>query len=299
MVATLAVEQPAGPVRTERPLTLREIALFERDGFVVLPGFFSKEEVEPLRQACLADPTIGGRLRAVADSEGNAQEVIGWSADSDDYLGMVHRIARFIDNAETLLGKPVYHWHSKLSMKQPHAPGRWDWHQDYPYWYKEGCLYPDMLTASVAIDRCFLGNGCLQLVPGSHRLGRVDHMQVGQSVGFDPERLALVLKRTPPVPIELEPGDAVFFHGNTLHASGGNQSDSPRTILHCSYNTIDNSPFVAEGQEHHTYKPFEKLPDDVLRKHTWRSIFDNHTFWPRRGATSNPYGYKVVTLQRS
>src|SRR5262249_28287614 len=125
-------------------LTPRDIALYERDGFVVLPGFFSAEEIAPLREACLADPTIGGRIRAVADSRGNAEEVIGWSAYSDAYPGVIVRIARLIDGAEALLGKPCYHWHSKLSMKAPHTAGRWDWHQDFPYWYDEGCLRPDM-----------------------------------------------------------------------------------------------------------------------------------------------------------
>jgi hypothetical protein len=294
MVALRASEEQAVEVRTERPLTPREVATFERDGLVVVPGFFAAEEIAPLAEACTADPSLGGRLRAVADSDGNAQEVIGWSAPSDDYLGMVPNMARLIDGAATLLGKPVYHWHSKLSMKRPHAPGRWDWHQDYPYWYNEGCLWPDMLTAMIAVDRCTVANGCVKLVPGSQRLGRVDHVGVGQAVAFDPVRLELVFNRLPVVPIELEPGDTCFFHGNTLHASGGNDSDMPRTILHCSYNTIENTPFVTQGQEHHSYVPFEKLADDVLRLRKWRNIYETHNFWPRRTDGTNAYGYKVV-----
>src|ERR1700679_1772749 len=87
----------------------RQIALFERDGFVVIPGFFSGAEIAPLREACIADPTIGGRLRAVADSSGKAQDIIEWTTFSDDYLGMLPRLARLIDGSEALLGKPVYH----------------------------------------------------------------------------------------------------------------------------------------------------------------------------------------------
>jgi hypothetical protein len=64
---------------TERPLSTGEIAAFHRDGYAIVRGLFSAAEIEPLRQACLADPTIGGRIRAVADSDGNAQEVIGWT----------------------------------------------------------------------------------------------------------------------------------------------------------------------------------------------------------------------------
>jgi len=291
-----AIRSSSEPVTTERPLSAAAIADFHRDGYVIVPGFFAAAEIEPLRQACLADPTIGGRIRAVADSDGNAQEVIGWTEYSDTWLGSVAFLARMIDGTEALLGQSSYHWHSKLSMKRPHTKGRWDWHQDYPYWYKEGCLWPDMLTCCLAIDACDESNGCMKLVRGSHRLGRVDHMQVGEAVGFDPVRLQLVFEQCTVVPMLLEPGDACFFHANTLHASGANVSDRPRTLLHCSYNTIVNSPFIAEGQQHHRYKPFRKLPDDTLRAGGWREVFEGHAFSARRdkaGDVSN-YGYKIL-----
>lgn len=282
-------------VRTTRPLKPREISLFERDGFVLLPGFFNIFEIAPLREGCLADPSIGGRLRAVADSAGNAQEVIAWTALTDDYLGMVPRLARLIDAAEALLGEPAYHWHSKLSMKAPHTEGRWDWHQDYPYWYDEGCLRPDMLTCMIAIDRVTEANGCVTLVQGSHLLGRINHLPIGEASGCDPIRLDLIRQQLPSVPVEMEPGDACFFHANTLHASGANTSDFPRTILHCSYNTIENSPFIGEGQEHHRYRPFQKLPDSVLTDRVWKEVFKHHQFnnMCSDGAT-DVYGYKMI-----
>jgi ectoine hydroxylase len=273
-----------------------QVVQFARDGFVVLPGFFLDAELKPLREACHADPSIGGRLRAVADSSGNAQDVVEWTTFSDDYLGVIPRLARLIEAAECLLGKPVYHWHSKLSMKAPHSAGRWDWHQDYPYWYDEGCLSPDMLTCMIAVDRATRENGCVSLIAGSHRYGRIDHMKVGASSGCDPKRLELIQRRSPPVPVEMASGDACFFHCNTLHASSGNSSDVPRTLLHCTYNAIDNSPFVEEGQEHHRYRPFEKLPDDSLLEHRWNDVFGNHTFNSFGGVgTVNRYGYQVIS----
>lgn len=291
-----AVAMPLTDVRTTRPITPREVAIFERDGFVLIPGFFTDAEVAPLREACTVDPSLGGRLRAVSDSSGNAQEVIGWTAFSEDYLGVVPRLARLVEGAETLLGKPCYHWHSKLSMKQPHTPGRWDWHQDYPYWYDEGCMKPDMLTCMIAIDRVTKENGCVTLVPGSHLYGRINHGKVGESSGCDPERLAIIQKTLPQVPVELEPGDVCFFHGNTLHASSGNNADYPRTVLHCTYNTIENTPIIGKGQEHHAYKPFTKLPDDMLSRRAYNTLWDNHEFnRARTDGGVNSYGYKVIS----
>jgi ectoine hydroxylase len=277
----------------------RQTALFERDGFVVIPGFFSGAEIAPLREACIADPTIGGRLRAVADSSGKAQDIIEWTTFSDDYLGMLPRLARLIDGSEALLGKPVYHWHSKLSMKSPHSEGRWDWHQDYPYWYDEGCLSPDMLTCMIAVDPATRANGCVNLVPGSHRYGRIDHVRICSASGCDPKRLESILRKSPAVPVEMEPGDACFFHSNTLHASSGNSTDFPRTLLHCTYNSIDNSPFIEEGQEHHCYRPFDKLADSALLEHRWKEVFKNHSFnsFGDPGAV-NRYGYQVITREK-
>jgi hypothetical protein len=281
-------------VTTTRPLKPREIALFERDGFLLLPGFFDDREIAPLREGCLADPSIGGRLRAVADSSGNAQEVIVWTALTDDYLGVLPRLARLIDAAEALLGKPSYHWHSKLSMKAPHTAGRWDWHQDYPYWYDDGCLRPDMLTCMIAVDRVTEANGCVTLVQGSHLLGRINHVRIGEASGCDPTRLDLIRRQLPSVPVEMEPGDACFFHSNTLHASGANTSDLPRTLLHCSYNTIENSPFIGNGQEHHRYRPFAKLPDSVLVDRIWKDVIKHQFNEMGNDGKSDVYGYKTI-----
>lgn len=279
---------------TDHPLTPRDIAVYERDGFVVLPGFFSDAEIAPLRDACRADPSIGGRLRALADSSGNPQETINWTRFSEDYLGMIPRIARLVEGAQALLGMPCYHWHSKLSMKAPHSIGRWDWHQDYPYWYDEGCLRPDLLTCMIAVDRVTAANGAVTVIKGSHRLGRINHVRIGDASGCDPQRLALIQQQMPMLPVELESGDACFFSANILHASGGNSTDTPRTILHCSYNAIDNSPFLP-NQERHLYKPFEMLPDSVLLERHWTSVFSTHVFDEIRidGATDS-YGYKVL-----
>lgn len=280
-------------------LTADEKAAFARDGFVIRRGFFSEAEVTPLMDACRTDPDVDGALVGIADSEGNLQEVVTWTDMVEgEYLSEIPRLARVIDSAESLLEAPVYHWHSKLSMKRPGSTGRWDWHQDYAYWYYEGCLYPDMLTVTIALDRCDEENGCLKLVQGSHRLGRIDHGKLGKATGVDPERLALLEKNHRIVSCEMEPGDVVFFHANTLHASGPNRADRPRTLLHMSYNTVANSPFVAEGQEHHKYRPLEKLPDDTLAKGQWKTLVTGQLFWSRGGNAGGSRSVYGSTLLR-
>ena len=294
MAAAEQISQTKSAPRRLQRLKSAQLADYGRDGYLFLRGFFAADEIAPLQQACAADPEIGGALQAVADSSGKPQEVVSWSRLSDDLVGVFPRIARLVDATEDLIGKPVYHWHSKLSMKKPGSEGRWDWHQDYGYWYYEGCLAPDMLTCMIAVDPSYRENGCVQLVRGSHRLGRIDHTRVGEASGVDPQRLAEIMKTHEVIHTVLQPGDAVFFHCNTLHASGPNKTDRPRTLLHCSYNAIANSPFV-EGQKHHAYQPLEKLPDSAIRDGKFSSIFERQEFF---AATNKPqvnrYGYKML-----
>ena len=154
----------------------------------------------------------------------------------------------------------MYHYHSKLSAKQPKVGGAWEWHQDYGYWYGNGCLAPDMASCMLAITPSTVANGCLQVVPGSQHLGRIDHGMVGDQTGADPQRVGWILERFAPLHVELAPGSALFFHANLLHRSDGNTSAQPRVSLINCYNTRRNDPCI----EHHhpRYSPMEIWPDE-------------------------------------
>src|SRR6185503_5764484 len=67
-----------------------------------------------------------------------------------------------VDTMEEMLGGEVYHYHSKLTAKEPREGGAWEWHQDYGYWYHNGCVFPYMGSVMVALDRATRENGCLQ-----------------------------------------------------------------------------------------------------------------------------------------
>ena len=63
------------------------------------------------------------------------------------------------------------------------------------------------------------------MIEGSHRLGRIDHVLTGQQAGADRDRVGEVLERLPLVHVEMQPGDALYFHPNMLHRSDRNTSD--------------------------------------------------------------------------
>ena len=144
---------------------------------------------------------------------------------------------------ERLLGGEVYHWHHKMILKEPFTGGAWEWHQDYGYWYNNGCLFPDLASCMIAVDRATKENGCLQVLRGSHRMGRIDHGKVGDQTGADMERVAAAMQRLELVHCEMEAGSAIFFHSNLLHCSAQNRSANPRWALICCYNAARNDPY--------------------------------------------------------
>jgi ectoine hydroxylase-related dioxygenase (phytanoyl-CoA dioxygenase family) len=162
---------------------------------------------------------------------------------------------------QNLLGDEVYHYHHKMMLKEPKIGGAWEWHQDYGYWYNNGCLFPDMASCLIAVDRATKANGCLQVIPGSHKMGRIEHGQTGDQTGADLQRVEMALERMNLVYCELEPGDAIFFHGNLLHRSDQNTSNDPRWSLICCYNTRHNDPYITDGR-HPNYRPLEVWPDE-------------------------------------
>ena len=160
---------------------------------------------------------------------------------------------------------PVCHYHSKLMQKEPKIGGAWEWHQDYGYWYKDGCLYPRMISCMIALDPATKANGCLKVIPGSHLLGRFEHGVVGNQAGADQARVQAVIERLGVQYCEAPAGSALFFHGNTFHASEANLSDKHRRAYICCYNALSNVPYGGKG--HGKPEPIREAPDDAILRY--------------------------------
>jgi ectoine hydroxylase-related dioxygenase (phytanoyl-CoA dioxygenase family) len=247
------------------PFTADEIARFHADGFVIVPNLLDADEIALLRDIARADQELTRDAGSRADGEGGAVKlVVRNELPEDTIYGALVRSARIVTAMEQLFGDEVYHYHHKMILKEARVGGAWAWHQDYGYWYSNGCLWPDMGSCMIAVDAATRANGCLQVVRGSHRLGRIEHGKVGDQTGADPERVAEIVQRLETVYVEMEPGSAVFFHGNTLHRSDQNKSDHPRWAFICCYNTRHNDPY--KDSKHPRYSPLEVWDDARVRE---------------------------------
>jgi ectoine hydroxylase-related dioxygenase (phytanoyl-CoA dioxygenase family) len=242
-----------------------ELRRYNEDGFIIVRSLFDAEEMNLLRKAVEADKDLAEATYDVPDAQGGAAKMAIWQGTGDDLYGLVARTSQIVDSMERLLGGEVYHWHSKMTIKEPYAGGAWEWHQDYGYWYSYGCLYPYLATCWIAVDRATKENGCLQVLKGSHHMGRLDHGRASATqASIDPERLEAAMKTQEAVYCELEAGGAIFFHCNLLHASGPNKSPYPRRAFLCCYNAARNSPYKVV--RHPQYTPLVKVPDSAIKE---------------------------------
>jgi ectoine hydroxylase len=249
----------------------RHAGEFERDGYTVLRSVFEPDEIDVLREAIVSNERMTALYQRTQQKFKKGkypsfETIWVWNDTSgDDLFAKFTRSAKLVEVVERIFGDDVYVYHNKIALKYPDMPG-FKHHQDYFYWYGMGCLWPDLATCFIAVDRADRSNGCLRLVRGSYRLGRIDHKLFDgvSDSSVDPERLAAILQRLPEDHIELDPGDAVIFHCNTLHASDTNRSDRSRLALLGCYNTKHNDP-VTRSHGHPSYSPQSKIYDRVVR----------------------------------
>ncbi|XP_045104653.1 ectoine dioxygenase-like isoform X1 [Portunus trituberculatus] len=236
---------------------------YHENGYIIVRNMFNNGEVAKVR-AALEDPN-GVQQFSFSRSDGKSRDLrfVLWNHPGRDVTGVMARTQRVAGTAEELLGgDEVYHYHTKLIMKDAKTGGNFLWHQDYGYWYKNGCLYPDLLSVFIPMDEAGRHNGCLQVLKGSHRLGRIDHREVGEQLEADPERVAEASKSLQHVYVELKAGDALFFNCNLLHTSAANNSDRRRWVFIVAFNKRSNNPY--KDHHHPRYTPLHKVPDAAL-----------------------------------
>ena len=245
-------------------ITQEELEAYREHGFVLVNGMFDGLEIGMLRRAAKEDRELDRHSYGRDDGEGGNVRLALWNHPGDSIYGMFARCRSIVDSAEKILGGEVYHYHSKMIMKEPRVGGAWTWHQDYGYWYQNGVLFPWLCSVYIAVDPATRENGCLQVLRGSHEIGRIDHVLTGDQAGADMERVSEALRRLELVPVEMAPGDALFFHANLLHRSDQNRSEHPRWAMICCYNAARNDPY--KDSHHPRYTPLRKVEDAAIRE---------------------------------
>jgi phytanoyl-CoA hydroxylase len=249
MTAALLTDPAALPVFTDE-----ELAAFHRDGYVIVRALAD----EPLRRRLL-EVTLDGLHRLIEPIEFEADVQYPGSPASRDADGgrTVRRLKQalsrdyafiewitqpaLVSRLTQLLGPdylcPLAH-HNCVMTKHPAFSSDTGWHQDIRYW---SFTRPELITVWLALGHERPDNGCLRVIPGSHRLS-FDRSRFDDAVFFRsdlPENQALIDRA---ICVELEPGDVLFFHCRTLHAATRNYTHETKYAAVFTFRAADNPP---------------------------------------------------------
>lgn len=224
-------------------LTDDEVARYEESGFLLRRGVLGADEAAALRAEAHALVDRLGRLREVDATWGSAPAAGG----ADTRLHLCHNAQfqsaaftrlltdpRVVDAAADLIGPNVQLHHDKLFVKPPGRGSPFPLHQDHPFFpHAQGRV----LAAIVHLDDAPVERGCVTVVPGSHRLGPLPHLpDGGHHLSTDEWPV------TRAQPVEARAGDVLYFSYLTVHGSGVNRSDEPRTTFLIQMRAAEDTP---------------------------------------------------------
>ncbi len=226
------------------------IAAYHRDGFVAMEHLLSPHEVETAK-AALSD-LIHGRVPGYTDFSPEAEYRDQWdSMTPEERARVVRRVIFFVEYEkrlqslalgrtvqgvlERLMGEPCHLIQDMALLKPPFIGREKPWHQDMAYF---AWGPPEKIIGVwIALDAATAENGCMHVVPGTHRAGPVPHVHK-RDCQLPDERVEV--ERDVIVP--LAPGGALFFSSLLHHGTPPNNSPQGRWALQFHYATQSAHP---------------------------------------------------------
>ena len=112
-------------------LAIEDVERYQRDGYVIIRNLFSAAEADVLRRAIESAPLVASNDMPMVDAKGARSKLTLWNQAGNDTFGYFARGRRWVNAARRLIGSPIYHFHTKVMLKEPRVGGTWEWHQDF------------------------------------------------------------------------------------------------------------------------------------------------------------------------
>lgn len=233
---------------SDQMLTVAEKEAFEANGYHILRGALTPQELETYRDAIRqilltpADHPYASRLTSAdtpLDQRDPSNPRALWNGfdlplfDDRFYDLIFHpRIALTID---ALIGPDINFYETCFVTKTPHFPGTFrDWHQDSAYFDPQ--TNDRNCAVVIYMDDMDRNSGATGVVPGSHKLGPLPHVTPGED--FSSKHQEVADKRqydAQSLICDFKAGDALFFLARVIHKAGGNATDISRTGIIYNY----------------------------------------------------------------
>ena len=227
-----------------------QITEYEEQGYLLIRNLLVGDELaalqEELPEVLAGNDNEDDGMHRVRETSGAVRAVFLAHRHCPSYQRLASS-SKIAGPVKQILGEDAYVWHSKLNVKEALEGAVWLWHQDYGYWTLDGAPQQCFVSAMILLDRATLNNGCMLVVPGSHKWGDLEHYSDDVTTSYKqwcirPNVIREYLREDNILPITGEPGDVLFFDGNIVHGSGHNMSPLPRKVWIIAYNGISNTP---------------------------------------------------------
>ena len=209
-----------------KKLTPEQVTQYERDGYVCPVDAFSPEQARAWR----------GKLEVFERAEGQKM-TRGHNFKPHLLFPWVDEIVhspQVLDAVEDLIGPDIRLFHLTAWPKDAHSGTYVSWHQDATYFALEPICH---VTAWVALTDASIEAGCMEVVPGSHKLGQLRHadMQDTENLLSRGQTLAVDVDRSRTVFMPVKAGQFSLHHTHLVHNSRPNRSNDRRIGLGISY----------------------------------------------------------------
>lgn len=211
------------------PECARMLEVAERDlAAVALPVEYEVETQYPGAPASLQAP--GGRtVRRLLQAYARDAVYREWSTAAP----VVARLRQLLGPQLAL----AQAHHNCVMTKDSRYSSLTNWHRDIRYW---SFARPELVSVWFALGPERLDNGCLLVIPGSHRMEFApERLDAAQFLRTDVAENETLLRSQ--VAVELEPGDVLFFHCRLFHAAGNNRSTLTKFSAVFTYHAADNA----------------------------------------------------------
>jgi non-haem Fe2+, alpha-ketoglutarate-dependent halogenase len=220
---------------------------FDRDGYLLGIPILSLAEVSHINDQY-------DRLKELVRSRSNKGRITNQHLLDPEFYALATR-KNVLDLVELAIGPDILLISTGFFDKPPGSASEFvAWHQDTTYW---GLNPPFAVTVWIALDDSDVENGCMRVIPGTHRNGLLPHSvskQPGNILAHDQEIPAQYLDQSKAVDFVLKAGQASLHHGELVHGSNPNRSTRRRCGMTIRFTRPDVKP-VRGGEFPFSEKP--------------------------------------------
>jgi len=243
-------------------LSRSEVESYRRDGFVSPVRVMSAADAHEYRRALEAH-----EARAGAPLQGNFRHkthlLFTWADE------LVHH-PLILDAVEDAIGPDILCWTTNFFIKEANSPGFVSWHQDSTYW---GLDPDEVITAWVAFTEVTPENGYMQVIPGSHLVDQLPHVDTFHKDNLlsRGQEIAVEVDKSKAVGIALHAGEMSLHHIKLVHGSDANRSNDRRIGLAIRYiptyvrqtKVRDSAMLVRGTDKFHNFDPEPRPKGDL------------------------------------